>query len=529
MSAAAHVATLSSRRSDRARALWLHRTNSALADIAPSLDRTARLVAQSLSAPVALISFADDKNLLVRGRHAADRRWQEVDSVPLRISLCGQVIRSKKCLAVADLRLDKRFADLDIVISGMALAYIGMPLFNRGGICIGSLCAIDFAVRDWSDVSLKSMSDFAALASEQIESRLIRVPLVPVREARLQALEFDWDTAPSSVLVDRLTQGICVFGGDGAIRAVNPALCQMCGFTAEELIGKPLQNFVVNSKERWPYLRKSICGEIASQGRWYGEVTERRKDGQQITYFAVIGPLPIGAGGLWIAVLFDISARKKIEAATLEVLRQEQLHVGARLHDGLGQHLSGIAMMLSRVESDERRRGGDGEQLREVRQLVDQAIESCRTMAQRLTSYVVRTTGFAAALEAVVGNFESDYEIRCELTIDRVAALDLNAEQSQQLVRIAEEALENVGRRSAAKFVTVTFVPEFNGLELTISDDGCGLRNESQLDDSLGQQVMKFRAESILGTLSIDARPDQGTTVRCRLTKTKVIPEGSNK
>jgi PAS domain S-box-containing protein len=527
MNNAAHVATLSSRRSDRARALWLRGTNSALADITPSLDRTTRLVAQSLSVPVALISFADDKNLLVHSRHAADRRWQEVVSAPLRTSLCGQVIRSKKCLAVADLRLDKRFADLDIVSSGMARAYIGLPLFNRDGVCIGGLCAIDFAARDWSDVALKSMSDFAALASEQIEDRVARIPIAPAREARLRALEFDWDAGPISVLVDRLSQGICVFGGDGAIRAVNPALCYMCGFTAEELIGKPLQHFIVNSKERWPYLCKSIGEEITSQGHWYGEVTEWRKDGQKVIYFAVIGPLPVGAGGLWIAVLFDISARKKIEAATLEVLRQEQLHVGARLHDGLGQHLSGIAMMLSRVEADERRRGGDGEQLREVRQLVDEAIESCRMMAQRLTSYVVRTTGFAAALEAVAGNFESDYEIRCELTIDRVAALDLNAEQSQQLVRIAEEALESVGRRRAAKSVTVTFARESNGLYLTVSDDGPAQPDELKTDDSLGQQVMKFRAESIQGILSIDCRPGQGTTVHCRLTKTKVVPEGS--
>jgi PAS domain S-box-containing protein len=492
-----------------------------LADITPSLDRTARLVAQSLSAPVALIGFADDKDLLVRGRHAAERHWHEVKTMPLRTSLCGPVIRTKKSLVIEDLRLDKRFADLDVVRNGTALAYIGMPLFNRDKVCIGSICAVDFQARGWSAACQKSMRDFAELASEQIEGRLSRVPLAPAREARLRALEFDWDAAPSSVLADRLSQGICVFGSDGVIHAVNPALCHMCGFTAEELIGKPLQHFVGNSKERWPHMRKSIGEEIASRGHWYGEVAERRKDGQKVTYFAVIGALTIGAGGLWIAVLFDISARKKIEAATLEVLRQEQLRVGARLHDGLGQHLSGIAMMLSRIESDQRRCGEDGEQLREVRYLVDEAIESCRTMAQRLTSYVVRTTGFAAALEAVVGIFERDYEKRCELNIDRIAALELSAEQSQQLVRIAEEALENVGRCREAKLAAVKFARESSGLSLIISDDGRGLPEEAQSDDSLGRQVMKFRAESIQAILSIESRPEQGTTIRCSLPKTQ--------
>ena len=46
-----------------------------------------------------------------------------------------------------------------------------------------------------------------------------------------------------------------------------------------------------------------------------------------------------------IATGIDITEREQLERALLEISAREQRRIGQDLHDGLGQHLTGIAFM----------------------------------------------------------------------------------------------------------------------------------------------------------------------------------------
>ena len=46
----------------------------------------------------------------------------------------------------------------------------------------------------------------------------------------------------------------------------------------------------------------------------------------------------------------DITERKRLEKAILEISAREQRRIGQDLHDGLGQHLTGIAFMSKVLE-----------------------------------------------------------------------------------------------------------------------------------------------------------------------------------
>ena len=48
-------------------------------------------------------------------------------------------------------------------------------------------------------------------------------------------------------------------------------------------------------------------------------------------------------------MLQDVSERKQLERAILEAVNREQYRIGNDLHDGLGQELTGIALMLRGV------------------------------------------------------------------------------------------------------------------------------------------------------------------------------------
>ena len=46
-----------------------------------------------------------------------------------------------------------------------------------------------------------------------------------------------------------------------------------------------------------------------------------------------------------IATGIDVTERKRLERAVLDISEREQRRIGQDLHDGLGQHLTGIAFM----------------------------------------------------------------------------------------------------------------------------------------------------------------------------------------
>ncbi len=50
-----------------------------------------------------------------------------------------------------------------------------------------------------------------------------------------------------------------------------------------------------------------------------------------------------------LAVITDVTERRQLEREILEIAGREQLRIGSDLHDGLGQDLTGVALMLRSV------------------------------------------------------------------------------------------------------------------------------------------------------------------------------------
>ncbi len=85
-----------------------------------------------------------------------------------------------------------------------------------------------------------------------------------------------------------------------------------------------------------------------------------------------------------VAVLTDIAERKQLERELMQVATRVQQRIGGHLHEGLGQQLAGIAMMLQGVGQ----RAGTASLRAEVDEIVallNSAIGSTRTLARGLS------------------------------------------------------------------------------------------------------------------------------------------------
>jgi len=79
--------------------------------------------------------------------------------------------------------------------------------------------------------------------------------------------------------------------------------------------------------------------------------------------------------------------------------------------------------------------------------------------------------------------------------------------------RITTEALTNVARHARAQEVQVTLAATDKALEVTVSDDGCGVGTARA---GVGLTSMRRRAETLGGRLGLSSGPG-GTTITATL------------
>ncbi|AOP91393.1 TPA: sensor domain-containing diguanylate cyclase [Enterobacter hormaechei] len=129
----------------------------------PAFDRLTRLATRFFRVPLAMITLVDDHAAIVK---SADGR--ALASQPRDLSFCGHTILGDAPLVVSDTLLDERFADNPQVAGGPGVRfYAGFPLRLRDGACVGSLCLIDYAPREFTAADAAVLADLSALAEDE--------------------------------------------------------------------------------------------------------------------------------------------------------------------------------------------------------------------------------------------------------------------------------------------------------------------------------------------------------------------------
>src|SRR5271165_7334319 len=96
----------------------------------------------------------------------------------------------------------------------------------------------------------------------------------------------------------------------------------------------------------------------------------------------------------------DITERKHLENTILEISAQEQRRIAQDLHDGLGQHLTGIAFMSKVLEEKLTDQSlPEAAEAAKIVQMVNQAIDNTRQLARGLHPVATEGAGLMSALK----------------------------------------------------------------------------------------------------------------------------------
>lgn len=118
-------------------------------------------------------------------------------------------------------------------------------------------------------------------------------------------------------LVDNAADGIVTAGETMLIETFNGSAERIFGYTAKEVIGRPVTILMKGADQDIhddyvQHFLKTGESHIVGQGR---EVTARRRNGEEFPLYLAISVVRLGGRRLFTAIVRDLSAEKKVEAA----------------------------------------------------------------------------------------------------------------------------------------------------------------------------------------------------------------------
>jgi PAS domain S-box-containing protein len=357
---------------------------------------------------------------------------------------------------------------------------------------------------------------------------LIVLSIADVTEQR----RYTQELTRQSALLELAHDSIIVRDIEGKILFWNPAAEKMCGFTRELALGRLTHDLL---KTEFPKPLEEINEELLRVGQWEGELVHTCADGTQKTVNSRWALRQVeGCPPEVLEINTDITARRTSEDSLrqlsgylMRVQDEERRRIARELHDSTGQKLIALKMNLEamRMQAPAGKKNGV---LAQSVELVDEATQDIRTLAQLLHPPLLDEAGLLSAIRWLVDGFSERAGIGVELEFSpEIGRLPENVEIA--LFRVIQESLNNVHRHAAAKKARVEIKETSDTVILEVSDDGKGLRPELVVSASnvkpifgVGILGMKERLSQLGGTLDIVARK-KGTMVKAVLPKPRTI------
>jgi signal transduction histidine kinase len=211
-----------------------------------------------------------------------------------------------------------------------------------------------------------------------------------------------------------------------------------------------------------------------------------------------------------------LRAERNLLVESLAFHERDRQLVSYEIHDGIVQGMTAALMFLESAGAQARFATPDGQDQfeRGVRVLRD-AVNESRRLIRGLVPIELDECGLPTSLAKLVNRFRTDQGLEIDYQEDvqlhrLVPAVELT------VLRIVQEALNNVWKHSRSPRAVVRLVQLRDEMEVTVEDFGAGFDPAQVGLARYGLAGIRERARLIGATVTIDSRPGQGTRVSLR-------------
>jgi PAS domain S-box-containing protein len=358
--------------------------------------------------------------------------------------------------------------------------------------------------------------------------------------------------------VEGAPNGMITVGRDGTILMTNSQMEIIFGYKREDLLGQPVE-MLVPERFRGQHFRRLTEFFANPMVRPMGagrDLYGCRKDGSEFPVEIGLNPIGTANDMQVLASITDITERKRIqddlvrarheleirvqertaelaitnktlrsemierkrlEKSILDISEREKGRIAQDLHDGLGQHLTGVAFLSKVLERKLTEKSApDASDAAKIARLVNQAINKTRELARGLLPVESGSKGLMSALQHLASEVEELFDIHCHFRLDQ-DVLIRDMDLATHLYRIAQEAVTNAIKHGQSRQIVIVLSHHRDKVLLSIQDDGVGFPGRLENKEGMGIRTMNYRANMIGGSLDIKKNPAGGTVVICTL------------
>ena len=192
---------------------------------------------------------------------------------------------------------------------------------------------------------------------------------------------------------------------------------------------------------------------------------------------------------------------------------RERRAIASDLHDHIGQALAVIRARLRQMQSNAMFSGMEKD-IEDTLTLLDQTIQSTRTLTFEISPPVLYDLGLEPALQWLCRQFQKKYGLRAEMTSEGSGPLVPDNIQIT-VFRSVQELLLNAAKHARASSVRVHLARLPAALRVEVRDDGEGFdvsREGASMDDhgGFGLFSIRERLRVLGGALGVSSSPGRG-------------------
>jgi len=216
-----------------------------------------------------------------------------------------------------------------------------------------------------------------------------------------------------------------------------------------------------------------------------------------------------------------MKTERSLSRQLIQAQEKERKRISSELHDGIAQS---IGVVKYRIEDAVAKFGQDNPELdlSALEATVDDMkglVDEVRRISSNLSPSMLEDFGIHVAMEWLCKEFKAqnrEVEITCSVDIDEAETPEF---VKVAIYRVAQEALQNVTKHSAATRVRAVLESVEGGAKLVISDNGVGfdtVRAGRGFDgkSGLGLSSMRERVDATGGKFDLKASPKKGVEVK---------------
>ncbi len=250
-----------------------------------------------------------------------------------------------------------------------------------------------------------------------------------------------------------------------------------------------------------------------------------------------------------VILLNNIKKRKLLKenrtfiSEIIQTQEKERKRISQELHDTVSQNIKTLLIEQKRFLSEingtnAHFQNNDAaapdksaiEKIEKIISLEKQNQKELRAIIQNLSIPLLDSVPFKTVIHDLCEQFSERSGLPCTFFVEQNVALeDFTNEQKHHILRIIQEALNNVRAHAKAEETSVVIrtaeysgkdgaaLPHHDKIRIMIFDDGTGFDTAALYAESglhFGMRGMEMRAKLLGGTLTITSKPETGTEVR---------------